>query len=301
MQGRSLVPVLVIGVSLLAAPDHPKAQAGPPRHATLPAVSPAGRRIAYLADHDGKADLYVADADGAQVTRLTTTDADEGRPSWSPTGTDVLVARMADGWSTLLAVPVAGGPERVVARVPGRSPTLLGARVLFATGEWTSMQLSTSGLDGRDVKPLSDGQDAIWNAAVSPDSRRVAFTRSRPQRETQVWTMKADGSDARVVGPFEGRAQMPAWSPDGTRLAVQVSTSAGGATQVRLWVVDLATGRRDPVIADATPHLDEVPAWFPDGRRLAFQSDRSGAFEIWTVEIGAGAPRQVTGAPPAPK
>jgi Tol biopolymer transport system component len=293
MQARAIALVLVIGVGLTAAPAHPKGQAGPPRHATLPAVSPDGRRIAYLADADGKTDLYVADADGAHVTRLTTTDADEGRPSWSPTGTDVLVARTADGWSTLLAVPVAGGPERVVARVPGRSPMLLGTRVLFATGEWTSMQISTSALDGRDVKLLSDGQDAIWNAVVSPDLRRVAFTRSR-QRETQVWTMNANGSDAGVVGPFEGRAQMPAWSPDGTRLAVQVSTPAGGATQARLWTVNLATGQRDPVIADATPHLDEVPAWFPDGLRLAFQSDRSGAFEIWTVEIGGGAPRQIT-------
>jgi len=48
------------------------------------------------------------------------------------------------------------------------------------------------------------------------------------------------------------------------------------------------------VIADETPHLDEVPAWFPDGRRLAFQSDRSGAFEIWTVDLAGGQPRQIT-------
>jgi TolB protein len=297
MVARPLACAAALAVGLAVAPIGLGGQpAAPPRHATMPAVSPDGRRIAYLVEQDGKDDLYVADTDGAHVTRLTTTDADESRPSWSPTSADVLVARMAAGWSTLFAVPVAGGPERVVVRVPGRNPQLLGVRAVFATGDWASMQLSTSALDGTDVKPLSDGQGAIWNVAISPDGRRVAFTRTR-EKELQVSTMNADGSDARIVGPFEGRAQMPAWSPDGTRLAVQVSTVTGGVHQGRIWIVDLATGRRQPLIADETPHLDEVPAWFPDGRRLAFQSDRSGAFEIWTVDLGGGAPRQITQPP----
>ena len=293
-----LVVLLIAVASGLAGRAGLIAQNGPPRHATMPAVSPDGRRIAFLVDYDGKADVQVADATGEHVTRLTTTLDDEGRPVWSPTGDDVLVSRFADGWSTLLAIPAAGGgAERVVVRAPGRNPALLGTRVLFATGDWSSMQLSTSALDGTNVKAFSDGQGAIWNHAVSPDGRRVAFTRSR-DKTLQVWVMNADGSGAREVGPFEGRPQMPAWSPDGAKLAVQVGALAGGPPRSRLWIVDVASGQRTPVIADETPHLDEVPAWFPDGRRLAFQSDRSGAFEIWTVDLGAaagqGAPRQIT-------
>jgi TolB protein len=270
------------------------AQAGPPRHATMPAVSPDGRRIAFLVDHDGKADVYVADADGSHVTRLTATPDDESRPRWSETGAEILVSRFANGWATLVALPAAGGgPERVVGRVPGRNPTALGSRLLFATGDWSSMQLATSTVEGGDVRPFSDGQGAIWNHVVSPDGRRVAFTRSR-DKVMQVFVANADGSGAREVGPFEGRPQMPAWSPDGTRLAVQVGAPSGGPPRSRLWIVDVATGQRTAAIADETPHLDEAPAWFPDGRRLAFQSDRSGAFEIWTVDPGGGAPRPIT-------
>ena len=39
--------------------------------------------------------------------------------------------------------------------------------------------------------------------------------------------MSATGQDVRPVGPFDGRAQMPAWAPDGRRLAVQVNTKPG--------------------------------------------------------------------------
>jgi Tol biopolymer transport system component len=44
----------------------------------------------------------------------------------------------------------------------------------------------------------------------------------------QVFTMDATGANVQPVGPIDGRAQMPAWSWDGRRLAVQVETRPGG-------------------------------------------------------------------------
>jgi TolB protein len=59
-----------------------------------PAVSPDGKRVAYVAGSD--VDVYVADADGSDKTRITRDDAVEGDPSWSPNGREIAFVRGYD-------------------------------------------------------------------------------------------------------------------------------------------------------------------------------------------------------------
>ena len=50
-------------------------------------MSPDGRRIAFTSTRDGPLDLYVMDATGDNVRRLTTNLNAQAQPSWSPDGT----------------------------------------------------------------------------------------------------------------------------------------------------------------------------------------------------------------------
>ncbi|HET9477506.1 MAG TPA: LuxR C-terminal-related transcriptional regulator, partial [Dehalococcoidia bacterium] len=71
--------------------DHPAADfSGAPVGHLPPLWSPDGRRIAFLSDRDGNTELYVADADGSRLVRLTRTEAGESRPEWSPDGESVI-------------------------------------------------------------------------------------------------------------------------------------------------------------------------------------------------------------------
>jgi Tol biopolymer transport system component len=49
-----------------------------------PAWSPDGSLIAFRSNRDGNHDIYVMNADGTNVTRLTDDPAEDGRPAWEP-------------------------------------------------------------------------------------------------------------------------------------------------------------------------------------------------------------------------
>lgn len=72
-------------------------------------------------------------------------------------------------------------------------------------------------------------------------------------------------------------------SPDGTRLAVQVS-GPDGATIRLVDATGDAPGRGDRWVEGSSPR------WAPDGRRILFRRDG----QIWTVAVGERQPRRVT-------
>jgi len=56
----------------------------------VPAWSPDGKRIAFLAEGiGGDSDLYLIDADGNDLQKITDTPSDESFPVWSPDGTRI--------------------------------------------------------------------------------------------------------------------------------------------------------------------------------------------------------------------
>lgn len=289
-----LSAVLGIGTCLCAA----RGQTGRPPviHGGAPAVSPDGSKIAFLSDRDGVTDLYVISVDGSDELRLTKTPEAESQPQWSPDGKEIWFTVFANDASSIKAVDPAGKKERVLGRVAGRAMRLSpdGKRVLYWVGTWTAMKLFSANLDGSDARSLTDGSGVVYGARWSPDGQRIAFADRDAQGVLHVFVMKADGSDRRQLTHFpvsDGQAQMPAWSPDGSKLAVQAGTKDRPA---HIWIVDVATGAARKLATHDEPYLDEVPAWSPDGRRIAFQSNRTGWMEIWVMNADGSGARQLT-------
>ena len=62
-----------------------------------PSWSPDGTRIAFYSKRDGNAEIYVIEADGTGVTRLSDNSADDWYPSWSPDGRHIVFQSNRDG------------------------------------------------------------------------------------------------------------------------------------------------------------------------------------------------------------
>jgi TolB protein len=276
-----------------------KASAPPPApefHGGYPAVSPDGKQIAYIGKRGGTEALYLSAADGTGEIRLSETPK-PASPAWSTDGKHILFSTMDQDVSHYYSVDVDGKNQHEIARVSGRTPTLSpdGKHILYMAGTWMETQLMVANADGSNARMINDGKSPSWNNHWSPDGKRIAFTgNAEPKGPISVFTMNADGTDRHAVTRIsadEGSAQWPVWSPDGKKLAIQVS---GRNHVAHIWVVDATTGAGTKLAPHTEPYLDETPCWFPDGKRIAFQSDRTGRMEVWTMNADGSNVQQFT-------
>ena len=64
----------------------------------IPFYSPDGRQITFVSDRDGDYDLYIMNADGTNLRKLTGDEIDEvGWHAWSPDGSRIVYDSRADG------------------------------------------------------------------------------------------------------------------------------------------------------------------------------------------------------------
>ncbi len=154
---------------------------------TDPAVSPDGRRIAFVSERDGNEEIYVADARTGETRRLThNLRAADRRPAWSPNGRSI-------AWQS--------GPP--------------GAADLFV--------MRADGTGGRLlVGGAGDDVDPAW----SPDGRRIAFASTRSGRR-QLWAVSARGGEPVQLAQVPGRVRGPAWAPGGGRIVFALESGTG--------------------------------------------------------------------------
>ncbi len=203
-----------------------------------PVWSPDGSRLAFASNRDGDYNLYVMNADGSSLERLTSEPGDELDPAWSPDGTKIAfhhnpptgpgpttlsVLDLADGAITdLVAIPgnvgklpgTVGRPDwspdgtRIVFRVQRRYQ---GSEVGFAE---TSIYVVNA--DGsRLTKLATEGNVGDSDPAWTPDGRRILFWGDRGSGRAFL-SMRPDGSGVRPFGvPLPRDFLTLDWSPDG--------------------------------------------------------------------------------------
>jgi Tol biopolymer transport system component len=106
-----------------------------------------------------------------------------------------------------------------------------------------------------------------------------------------LFLIDASGASPQSITGVPGDA-MPAWSPDGSRIAF-ASADRGGSWDI--FVLELATG--NVATLASSPGVDAHPVWSPDGRQVAFLSNRDGIWAIYTIDVATGRTQQVAALP----
>jgi TolB protein len=172
---------------------------------------------------------------------------------------------------------------------------ILGVRGAFATriayiavqGQAPSQhfQLIVADSDGESPKVILESAQPIMSPAWSPDDQWQAYV-SFENRLSGIYIQRVRTGERRLVSQRAGVNQAPAFSPDGTRLALTLSGSGGN---LDIWLLDLATQQLTRLTDD--PAVDTEPSWSPDGKSIYFTSDRAGGPQIYKLDIAN--PRRV--------
>jgi serine/threonine-protein kinase len=275
---------------------------GAPLTVTDSLVGPAGaswgRDGVIYTDGAGLTSLVrVAARQGAVPRRFTALDTERGEidhifPFALPDAKGVLFTiRYRTGRSALGVADIATGTHRVVAEDVCCAAYAPGGHLVYVSsaGALTVVPFEMRGarITG-DPAVVSEGlynRGSILsvNLTVSPMGTLAYATHATHQVEP-VWVTR-DGKTQLVDVALQGEFRSPALSPDGTQLALAVSTDA----VVDIWVKQLDTGPRVRLTFDEG--FKRAPSWTADGRSVTFASNVSGSFSLWTKRADGSAPQ----------
>lgn len=202
-----------------------------------PALSPDGKKLAYLSDETGEQQLYVADADGSNPKRLTN---DTGRQlvrlGWSPNGKTLA---LTDSNTQLRLVNADGSGEKVVSK-----------------------------FHNRDGSTWSFSPDSKWLAYMEVDRITfywaIALYEVATGKSTVVSDWTADegypafSSDGKWLAFLSKRNIAPKWDP--------VLNQLGTENPMRVYLLALADDAKSPLLPRddeegvAEPEQDEKKA-----------------------------------------
>ncbi len=238
--------------------------------AVQPRVSPSGKRIAFWAvpadpasrqiTFDGVAanrDIWTVDVNGEHPVRVTTHDANDWNPVWSPDGR----------WLYFLS---------------NRSGSMNLWRVGLDEG---------SGAVSEEPQPLTLPASYVADFSLSADGRLATYSSISTTRN--VARISFDAASGSTKGPVQpittgtNDFEYIDLAPDGRSLALSTST------RVREDIYVLSTSGGDPRQLTNDFARDRAPRWSPDGRQIFFYSDRTG-WGIWRVEADGAGVRQLS-------
>jgi len=165
---------------------------------------------------------------------------------------------------------------------------ILGIRSAFATriayvsvdGPVTQRRyrLVVADSDGESTRIILESKQPLMSPVWSPDGQSLAYVSFESQRSA-VYVQTLRTAERRRVSSRAGVNGAPAFSPDGRRLALTLSSRDGN---LDIHVLDLQTGALERLTDH--PAIDTEPAWSVDGSRILFTSDRAGGPQIYEME-----------------
>lgn len=213
--------------------------------------SPDGKRLAFDSDRSDRTpfnarhvnDIFVMNADGTGVKKLTNSKGVSEFAAWSPDGSSIAYDHGS-----------------------GKGSFRTGIYVMRNNGQHRR-RLTSPGPHLSDSAPR-----------FSPDGSWIAFTRRRGQEDhapAAIFVMHSDGTHLTRLTPFSMRAGEADWSPDGTQILFDATPNSGSGGNGDVYVMSATGGpavnlTNNPVSVAGSDNA----AWSPDGTEIVFVDNR---------------------------
>jgi len=349
-----VVLLLIVGASgviawrlfLTVPPTGPPPQPTPltsfPGQELYPALSSDGERTVFSWKRNGEPTALFLRQTGAETPLQLTNGPRDWSPAWSPNRRFLAFARDSEGRNGVFVVPSIGGSARQIAdlgvrdidRVTWSPDTSSNHLVISAQiGPFRPYALFLAPLDRDTLIQLTDPPSQSLgdrHPAISPDGRRVAFTRSLSTQtqdahvlsiaDTSTMRITEDGSvitglawltgDELVMASRRGGVSAlwrlptngddPSWLTDAGEgvdilhpsIARDISRIAYARQTLHTNIWSLRGTSAEPFVSST--QWDSHPDISPDGEHVAFVSQRSGSPQVWAVARTGEGPAQLT-------
>jgi len=253
-------------------------------------TQPQGR-IAFQSDLAGSLDIYVMNADGSQISRLTNNAGVDVFPSWSPDGSRIAFISDMEGNPDVYIMNADGAKVSKLTddiyedSFPTWSPD--GKTIAYVSNRSGDDKIFLINTDGSAARQLTSGYGSDVSPSWSPDGEWVAFASTRDVN-SEIYKVDKNGKNLIRLTDDPAADYTPAWSPDGSRIAF-VSRRDGFTN---LYFMD-ADGKN---VIQLTKHMStiELPSWSPDSKMIAFAADFETSRDIYIISADGTSMNRLT-------
>ena len=276
-----------------------------------PRPSPDGRYLAFISTRDGAPQVFIADAKGANVRRLTNLSMGV-QPPMVFSGDGSRLAFVSDVYPECSDEACNKRKSEEIEKNPVKAHRL--TRLLYRHwDEWrenvrhhvfVAELQSGRAIDVTpgdfDSPPAQQEDGAI---AFSPDGKEMAFASNREGGDREAWTTNHDiwvvpsaGGPVKKITTNPASDLQPVYSPDGRTLFVRAQRRPGfESDRWYLDAYDRTTGSKRTVFQTPDISVGDY-ALASDGSTIWFTAAQQGREDLFTVPAAGGVPHRVTNA-----
>jgi dipeptidyl aminopeptidase/acylaminoacyl peptidase len=257
-----------------------------------------GRKIAFVATHDGKPQLWVMNADGTNRHVVSRLENGVGGFKVSPDGKKVVIV------STVKYNRTAQDVYPDLTKATGR---LIDDLMYKHWDEWVTEipHPFIADFDNyrlTNIKDIMEGErfespmkpfGGVESFAWSPDSRELVYVSRKKEGMEYALSTNSDlycynlesGETRNLTEGMMGYDTNPAFSPDGSKLAwLSMEHDGYESDKNRIFVMDMATGEKTDLTADWDYTADQF-AWYPDGKKIYFIAPYQGVTPVFSIDV----------------